>query len=71
MANNPQAVTMIKMALQPWQEALINPATAQQKVLTKLLQIYTLTDYGISHDANKITSIEEYRRAFPVVTYDD
>ena len=33
MANNPQAVTMIKMALQPWQEALANPAAAQQKVL--------------------------------------
>src|SRR5512136_2244396 len=62
---------MIKMALQPWQEALIEPAAAQHKVLNKLLQTYAQTDYGISHNAGKIGGIEEYRRAFPVATYED
>jgi hypothetical protein len=68
---NPQVTEMIKMALRPWQEALVNPEIAQQKVLNKLLQTYTQTDYGVSHNAGKISCIEEYRHAFPVVTYED
>jgi hypothetical protein len=71
MTNSPQAAALIKMVLQPWQEALANPAAAQQKVLDKLLQIYAQTDYGVSHNAGKISGIEEYRRAFPVATYED
>jgi hypothetical protein len=62
---------MIKVALQPWQEALAEPAAAQQKVLNKLLQTYAQTAYGVSHNAGKLRSIDEYRRAFPVATYED
>jgi hypothetical protein len=62
---------MVKMALQPWQEALADPAAAQQKVLNKLLHTYSQTDYGVSHNAGKIGSIEEYRRDFPVTTYEE
>jgi hypothetical protein len=68
---NPQAAAMVKAALQPWQEALANPADAQQKVLNKLLQTYAQTDYGVSHNAEKIGGIEEYRRSFPVATFGD
>ncbi len=68
---NPRAAAMLKMALQPWQEALADPKAAQQKVLARLLQIYSQTDYGISHNADKISNIEEFRRSFPVVTYSE
>jgi hypothetical protein len=37
MVNSLQAMTLIKTALQPWQEALANPAAAQGKVLNTLL----------------------------------
>ncbi len=72
MANNPQApVELIKTALQPWQLALADPKAAQQAVLKRLLQIYAQTDYGSSHNAGNIGTIEEFRSAFPIVTYED
>jgi hypothetical protein len=71
MANSPQSVEIIKTALQPWQEALAKPAAAQQKVLSTLLRTYAETDYGLSHNAKKVNSVEEYRGSFPVVTYQD
>jgi len=72
MTTNPQAaIEMIKGALQPWQTALAAPAAAQQKVLTNLLRIYAQTGYGTSHNASNITTIEEYRKAFPVMTYEE
>ncbi len=70
-SNYLQAAAMVKTALQPWQESLADPAVAQQKVLKKLLQTYAQTDYGVSHNAGKISSIEEYRRDFPINTYED
>ena len=71
MINSPQAAALIKTALQPWHEALANPAAAQEKILSTLLQTYAETDYGASHNAGKVSGIEEYRSAFPVVTYED
>ncbi len=72
MADNPQAALgLLKMALKPWQEALANPVAAQQKVLTSLLQTYAQTEYGSSHNAGKINTVEEYRHAFPIVTYEE
>jgi hypothetical protein len=71
MTTSPQAAAMIQTALQPWREALADPAAAQGKVLVQLLQIYAQTEYGLSHNAARISDIEEYRRAFPVATYAD
>jgi hypothetical protein len=67
----PQTAVMIKKVLQPWQDALVDPAAAQKQALNKLMQIYAQTDYGMSHNAGKISNIEEYRNAFPVSTYED
>jgi hypothetical protein len=62
---------MLNSFLQPWHDALDDPAKAQQEVLQRLLQGYAQTDYGVQHGAAQVGSIEEYRRAFPVVTYED
>lgn len=61
----------LKMFLQPWREAITNPAEAQQKVLKGLLAIYAQTDYGNQHGAGKIEGVSDYRQAFPVITYED
>jgi len=61
----------LKMFLQPWREAITNPAEAQQKVLKELLAIYAQTDYGSQHNASKIEGVSDYRQAFPVITYED
>lgn len=65
------AAGMINALLQPWHDAVGDPATAQQEVLQRLLRIYAQTDYGAQHSAAQVETIEDYRRAFPIATYED
>ena len=62
---------LLQSFLQPWHTAVEAPAEAQRKVLSTLLKGYAQTDYGKTHGAAHIESIADYRRAFPVVTYED
>ena len=68
--NPQQMLAMLNGLVQPWHAALADPAHAQQQVLTRLLQIYAQTEYGKQHAAAQIGTIDEYRRAFPVATYE-
>ncbi|MCJ7614510.1 hypothetical protein MUO71_07105, partial [Candidatus Bathyarchaeota archaeon] len=47
-------VDILKHIVNPWHEALKNPAEAQQQVLEKLLEGYAKTGYGKTHSANEI-----------------
>ncbi len=68
---NPQAAAgMLQDLLQPWHDAVNDPAKAQQAVLHRLLSIYAQTDYGAQHGAAHIDTIADYRCAFPITTYD-
>jgi len=67
---NPQAGRMLQALLQPWHDAVNDPAKAQQVVLHRLLSIYAQTDYGAQHGAAHIDTIADYRCAFPITTYD-
>lgn len=70
--NSPHPLAnMLKATLQPWYDAVADPAPAQEAVLKRLLSIYAQTDYGREHGAEHIATIQDYRRAFPAVTYDD
>jgi len=70
--NDPQAAAkMLNALVEPWHEAVGDPAKAQQDVLRHLLKGYAQTDYGAEHGAAQIETIEEYRRAFPVAIYED
>ena len=70
--NDPQAIAqMLRGAIQPWVEAVRDPARAQAQVLQHFLAIYAQTGYGRQHGAAQVGSLDDYRRAFPVVTYDD
>ena len=62
---------MLQALLQPWHDAVADPAKAQEDVLHRFLQIYAQTDYGKQHGGSQIETIADYRRAFPVATYDD
>jgi len=68
-AGDPQA--MLRSFLQPWREALQDAQKAQDDVLRRLLAIYAQTGYGARHGAAQVGGIDEYRRAFPVATYED
>jgi len=65
------AADLLKAFVQPWHEAVAAPAKAQQKVLRHLLESYAATDYGAQHGAGQIETVDDYRRAFPIATYED
>jgi len=72
LSDNPEAAAeLLKAFLQPWHEAVAEPAKAQQKVLRGLMETYAQTEYGTQHGAAQIETTEDYRRAFPVATYED
>lgn len=65
-----QRLAALDSLIQPWQAALADPAKAQSLVLSRLVQIYARTEYGRQHHATTIGGVEDFRRAFPVATYD-
>lgn len=69
--DTPSPLHAIQAFLQPWHEAVANPAKAQEAVLHRLLTIYAHTEYGAQHGAAQIETVNDYRRAFPIATYDD
>lgn len=71
MKVEPQAATrMLQALLQPWYDAVENPAGAQEEVLHRLLKDYAKTKYGAEQGAAQIETVADYRRAFPVMTYE-
>jgi len=71
-ANNlHDGIEKLKAFLHPWDDALRNPQEAQQKVLTGLLKHYSQTDFGQQHEVSKVKTLDAFRSAFPVATYDD
>jgi hypothetical protein len=62
---------MVSAQLQPWEQSLADPPRAQESVLHRLLEIYARTDYGQQHGAGQIDGLADFRRAFPVATYDE
>jgi len=70
MTDQGAALQMLKGFVQPWQEALGDPVGAQQRVLESLLKTYAATEYGARYGASTIQTLADFRKAFPVVTYD-
>ncbi len=70
-ASQDSIARFLEAFLKPWHAAVAEPAEAQRTVLQRLLEGYARTGYGAQHGAAQVESIEDYRRAFPVVTYDD
>ncbi|HEM45418.1 MAG TPA: hypothetical protein ENO23_00065, partial [Alphaproteobacteria bacterium] len=66
----PGTSAILQAMLQPWHDAVADPAAAQQAVLHRLLSIYAQTHYGREHGAGQIETIDDYRRAFPATPYD-
>ena len=62
---------LLTAQLQPWHDAVADPPNTQEGVLKRLLADYTKTGYGEEHGASEVSSIEDYRRAFPAATYED
>lgn len=66
-----EALQRINKNLGEWEDSLSNPSESQETLLEDLLKDYALTDYGQRYRAGEISTIKEYRKAFPTVTYTD
>jgi hypothetical protein len=71
MATMEGMLAAVEARLNPWHEAVADPASAQEGVLHRLLRDYAQTRYGAERGAAQIETLEDYRRAFPVATYAD
>ncbi len=68
---DPQAAAMmLNQMLKPWHDSISAPAQFQEEVLHRLLNDYAKTDYGKQHGANQINTLADYRKAFPISTYE-
>ena len=57
--------------LQPWNNSLLDPPSAQNDVLQKLVTDFSKTEYGKQKGAGQLDSIDDFRRIFPIATYED
>ncbi len=70
-ARDPQAmIQQLPAMLQPWEAAIADPAKAQEAALQRFLGLYAQTGYGRERGAAGVASMDDYRRAFPVMTYE-
>jgi hypothetical protein len=56
--------------LKPWRDSIEHPTQAQENVLHRLLKDYAKTGYGQAHGASQIETVADYRRAFPIASYE-
>jgi hypothetical protein len=68
-SENPKA--MLSAMLQPWHDSVEHPDEAQDAVLHRLIEDYAKTRYGKDHGAEGVDTVEDFRHAFPVATYED
>lgn len=61
---------LVQGFLQPWYASLETPGLTQEQVLHNLLSDYAKTRYGANHGAAQIDTLADYRRAFPIATYE-
>ncbi len=60
-----------RRAAQRFDQAARDPAAAQQQKLAEILEHNRDTEYGRQHGFGSIRTLDDYRKAVPVVTYED
>ncbi len=59
----------LQQIVNPWYEALRNPAETQRQVLVTLLEGYAKTLYGERHAAPEVKGTTDFRANFPKISY--
>jgi len=59
----------LQQIVNPWYEALQNPAEAQKQVLKRLVKRYAKTLYGKKHAALDVKGAADFRANFPKINY--
>ena len=55
----------------PWHQSLKDPKTSQEKTLDRLIQIYKHSKYGKDHNSETIGTYDDFRKSFPVRSYEE
>jgi len=55
----------------PWYQSLKSPKTFQENTLERLIQIYQQSKYGKDHHSETISTYDDYRKSFPVKSYEE
>lgn len=61
---------ILRSQLDPWHSAIENPSRAQEEVLQRFLKDYAHTEYGHQYRADRVETLADYRRAFPIINYE-
>jgi hypothetical protein len=61
--------SILRPIIQPWYDSIENPQRAQEQVLTDLIQKYSCTEYGTSHNALQVKGLSDYQANFPIINY--
>ena len=69
MSQNVSGIESLKANVEPWYDALRDPAEAQRRTLQGLLEDYRETEYGRTRGANSSLTFEEYREMFKPSDY--
>jgi len=64
-------IASMKATLDPWYQALSDPAKAQEIVLEKLLKGYNQTEDGRKQKSENVGSYSDFKKAYPVRAYAD
>jgi len=59
----------LKALVNPWYEALKNPAESQQHVLIDLVKQFEKTKYGLDHRLHEVQGLEDFRKKIPQINY--
>ena len=68
---SPDPKAMLTQMLEPWHQGVADPGPTQAQGLQRYLQDYAQTEYGKGYGAGSVQDIDDYRCAFPIVTYDE
>ncbi|UCB60356.1 MAG: GH3 auxin-responsive promoter family protein [Candidatus Bathyarchaeota archaeon] len=69
MSSPPPQNSFLQSLVNPWYEALQNPAEAQHEVLLELIGHYKKTEYGKQHSASEVTNALDFQTSFPKLSY--
>jgi hypothetical protein len=62
-------ISFLKTFVDPWYWSMANPGEAEQSTLTGLVEGYAKTDYGKRFGADKVRTLADFQRSFPVANY--
>ena len=66
-----EGMQRMQQMVEPWYASIKNPQKAQEDILDRFKHIYQQTKDGETHKVGQIKNLQDFRKAYPVRTYDN